>query len=360
MKTTRILPPPISSRSYRVLPCSGPAEIARRLAKVAGGERIFLVTDRNVMRHHGRDLETMLDREGADYRTFVLPPGERTKVRRMRDALEDRMLRSGAERNSLVAAFGGGVIGDLAGFAASTILRGVRLVQVPTTLVAQADSAVGGKVGIDHPRGKNLLGAFHHPEAVLLFPGYLRTLPGREFLQGMAEVVKYGAVLDRRLFERLRADAAPILSRRPAALAPVIARCCELKGRLVRIDERDTGERRLLNFGHTIGHALEHASGHRIAHGMAVSIGMAVEAGIARELGILPAREFPKLLELLGRYSLPVSIPRGIDRGLLLDAVARDKKAARGDVRFTLLRRIGAGVAGVVVPGELIGKAIGR
>lgn len=318
------------------------------------GSRAFIVTDRNVHRLHGEALESLLTRAGVSYRTIVLPAGERSKNRRTKERLEDEMVRAGAERNSVVIAFGGGVIGDLAGFTAATLLRGVRLIQVPTTLLAQVDSSVGGKVGIDHPEGKNLIGAFHHPGAVLVSPRYLRTLTRPEYGQGMAEVIKYGLILDRRLFNRLRSSANAVLSRRSATITPVIARCCALKGAVVAADERESGYRRILNFGHTIGHAIEQASGYRVPHGSAVSIGMAAEAGISLALGMITPGELADILGVLKLYELPVVPPRGLSRTAVLRAIRFDKKKSGGAVRFTLLKGIGKAVAGVDVPPALL------
>ncbi|HLF15634.1 MAG TPA: 3-dehydroquinate synthase, partial [Bacteroidota bacterium] len=360
METLRVRLPEIPPSSYPVHFCAGPGAIASRIVAISRGAQLFLVTDRSVYRHHGMVMQRMLLRSGVTFRAIVLPGGERTKNRRSKESLEDLLIRSGAERSSVVAAFGGGVIGDLVGFTAATLFRGVRLIHIPTTLLSQVDSAVGGKVGIDHPMGKNLLGAFHHPEAVLIDPGFLRTLPEREYLQGMAEVIKYGLILDRRLFLRLKSSVRAIRSRNRTTLLPVIARCCALKGRVVAADERESGYRRILNFGHTVGHALEQASHYVIPHGMAVSIGMAAEAGISLGLGMITPADLADLLGLLGAYGLPVSVPRGIPRAAILRALSFDKKKSGGVVRFTLPRGIGRGVTGVEVPPEILSGVLGR
>jgi 3-dehydroquinate synthase len=358
MNDIRIAMPGTPDRSYSVRPCAGPRDIASRLAGISRGARVFIVSDRNVDRIHGSKLRRALSQESIDFRWLVVPAGERSKSRRTRDLLEDRMIRAGAERSSVVAAFGGGVVGDLAGFTASTLFRGIRFVQVPTTLIAQADSAVGGKVGIDHPLGKNLLGAFHQPEAVLLHAGYLQSLPEREYLQGMAEVIKTALILDGRLVNRLQSGMRAIRSRDRETLQAIVARCCTLKGRVVEADERETGDRRILNFGHTIGHALERASGFRIPHGFAVSIGMAVEAGIALRLGMIGTTELAGILGLLEAYDLPVSVPRTLSRSGILRAIAFDKKKSGGVVGFTLPSGIGKGVCGIEVPGDVLTESL--
>ncbi len=340
--------------------CAGAGEVASRLAAASRGTMLFLVTDRNVHRLHGKTLERMLADRGARFRTIILPPGERNKNRRTRDRIEDALLRAGADRESLVAAFGGGVVGDLAGFAAATLLRGIRLIQVPTTLVAQVDSSIGGKVGIDHPRGKNLLGSFHQPEAILTNPGFLRTLPEKEYLQGMAEVIKVGLILDRRLVDQLRGSVRPIRGRNMPLLAGVIARACAIKGQVVAADERESGDRKLLNFGHTIGHAVEHASRYAISHGAAVAIGMAIEARIAFSLGMISRPDLSGVLDLLEAYGLPATLPRKLSRAALMRALRFDKKRAGGVVRYSLPSGIGRGVHGIVVPRPILDGVIGR
>lgn len=340
--------------------CGDPRDLASRLAAAAAGSRLFLVTDRNVFRLHGRALGRALARGGVDVRTIVLPPGERTKSRRHRDLLEDRIIRSGADRSSVVAALGGGVVGDLAGFVAATLFRGIRFIQVPTTLVAQVDSSIGGKVGIDHPDGKNLIGAFHPAEAVLLVPAYLRTLPEREYLQGLAEVIKTALILDGRFVRRLETDVRALASRDRAMLREVVSRCASLKTRIVALDEREAGPRRILNYGHTIGHALERASRYAVPHGFAVSIGMAVEAGIALRLGMIGTRDVARTIGLLEAYGLPVSLPGSLDRAPILRAMAFDKKRSGGLVRFTLPSGIGRGVCGVPVPPGVIRDSLRR
>ncbi len=360
MKTLRIR---LSAGPPRVCPirfCSGTGEVASRLAAAARDTTLFLVTDRNVYRHHGRRLERMLASGGVRFRSIVLPPGERNKIRRTRDMLEDTLIRAGADRNSVVAAFGGGVVGDIAGFAAATLFRGIRLIQVPTTLVSQVDSSIGGKVGIDHPLGKNLLGAFHQPEAILTNPGFLRTLPQKEYLHGMSEVIKVALILDRRLVQRLWRSVRPIRARNIALLSTVIARCCAHKGSVVAADEREAGYRRILNFGHTIGHAIEHASGYGISHGPAVSLGMAAEARISFELGMIGRGDLATILDLLKAYALPVTIPRTLSRSALLRAISFDKKKSDGVVRFTLLSNIGRGVHGIDVPRPILTDLLGR
>jgi 3-dehydroquinate synthase len=215
-------------------------------------------------------------------------------------------------------------------------------------------------VGIDHPLGKNLLGAFHAPEAVLIDTRYLNTLPEREYLQGMAEIIKTAVMLDRRFTRKLSALNPALRSRKHAALGAVIARCCALKGRVVAADPRESGYRRILNFGHTVGHALERASRFRLPHGFAVSIGMAVESGISLRLGLIGPPQIAEILELLESYCLPVSIPGGISRAEIIRAIAFDKKKSAGIVRFTLPGGIGRGICGVEVPMDILLASLER
>jgi 3-dehydroquinate synthase len=268
----------------------------------------------------------------------------------MKERLEDRLLALGAHRDSVVVALGGGMIGDLAGFTAATLHRGVPLVQVPTSLLAQVDSSVGGKVAVDHPRGKNLVGAFHQPARVYIDVGALRTLPGEEYRSGLAEVIKYGATMDAKLFALLKAKARSIAGNAPGTMTPIIRRCCDLKRMIVEADERESGLRRILNFGHTIGHAVETLSNYRLRHGYAVAIGMCAEGRIGVALGITGRDSADRLEALVRLYGLPTEIPSRFTTGSILKATRLDKKSFGGAIRYTLLRAIGASELNVVVP----------
>lgn len=290
---------------------------------------------------------------------ILLPDGERAKtlgtVSRAYDALVDR----GADRGSTVVAVGGGVIGDMVGFAAATYLRGVRLVHVPTTVMAQVDSAVGGKVGVNHPRGKNLIGAFYPPALVLVDPETLGTLSRREFRSGLYEVIKYGLIADRSLLDRLERGLDDVLSQRGDALAEIISTCCRIKAEVVSADEREHGRRRILNFGHTLGHALESATGYRrLRHGEAVAHGMraALALGVAR--GVTPEALARRATTLIGRLG-PLPDVSDVRMGDALDAVSRDKKVVHGRLHFVLVDGSGATTVADVTPRELR-AALGR
>jgi 3-dehydroquinate synthase len=284
---------------------------------------------------------------------ILVPDGERAKtlatVARVYDALVDR----GADRGATVVAIGGGVLGDLVGFAAATYLRGVALVHVPTTVMAQVDSAIGGKVGVNHARGKNLIGAFHAPALVLVDPSALATLPRREFRAGLYEVVKYGLIADAALLDLLERHLPDVLQQRGDALTDIVARCCRIKGDVVAQDEREHGLRRILNFGHTVGHALEAATGYRrLRHGEAVGHGMRAALALGAARGTTPRPLVERVSGLIGRLGPlpPVSDARASS---VLEAIGRDKKVVHGRLHFVLIGTRGPVVVDDVTPREL-------
>lgn len=284
-----------------------------------------------------------LARVGIEPSIAVLPPGEATKSLASASILYDHLVSRKADRHTAVVAVGGGVIGDLAGFVAATYARGVPLVMVPTTLLAQVDSSVGGKVGVNHPGAKNIIGAFHQPSGVWVDTANLRTLPDREVRCGLAEVVKYGVILDGAFFEELEGSVEAILDRDDRIFRRIVARSCELKASVVSRDEREeTGLRAVLNFGHTVGHAIEAVAGYDgpYQHGEAVAVGMVAEARLAERIGWIGPDVTARLRGLLDRLGLPTSAP-DLDPGRLLDAMARDKKNRGGRIRFVLPRSIG-------------------
>ena len=351
--------PEAPARSYPIIVRQGvlqdaPAHIARR----AGGGAVFLVTDTTVGRLYGRRLQQACAATVERCELLDVPPGEQSKRLRPYDALAGALLALGVRRDSLIVALGGGVVGDLAGFVAATLLRGLPYLQLPTTLLAQIDSSVGGKVGIDHRAGKNLLGAFHQPRAVLIDPSVLRTLPVREFRSGLAELVKIAVALDADLFRRIE-RAAPRLTRMSGpVLANLIATAVSLKAAVVVKDEYETGLRKALNLGHTVGHALEAASGYTIRHGEAVSVGLALEARIAARMGLLEERALERILSLLRGLKLPLRAPAGIDRARFLRALSLDKKFLGGAAAYALPAGIGRSALGVRVPATLLDEVM--
>lgn len=316
--------------------------LAGQLKKSLVGGRVLVVTNPVVNRHYGRAVNRALAAAGQKVATLVLPAGERHKNLASFSRIIDAAIRARLDRSDAIVALGGGVIGDLAGYAAASLYRGVRLVQIPTTIVAQQDSSIGGKVGCDVPQGKNLVGAFHQPVLVATEVRTLLTLPPVEFRNGMAEVIKHGVIRDQRLFAFLQRSVAKIAAREPAALCRMINDAIMVKVGVVQCDEREAGLRAILNYGHTVGHALEAMGGYRaLRHGEAIAIGMEVAARLAWLRGTLPAEAARTQREVLRAYGLPVT-PPPVDFDRLWEFLLRDKKVRAGKVRFVLPRRLGA------------------
>lgn len=318
------------------------------------GLRVFIITDSNVKRLYGQQLLNGLANAGIDTLLIDFPAGEGSKNSDVVNALQSQLLEHGVRRDSLVIALGGGIVGDIAGYVAATILRGIKYIHMPTTLLAQVDSSVGGKVGIDHPLGKNLIGAFHQPTAVYIDPLVLRTLPEREFRSGLAEVVKIAAALDESFFKYLEKNADKIKKRDHKVLTELITRSVRLKAAVVEKDEHETGLRKVLNLGHTIGHAIEAASGYSLRHGEAVAIGLAAESRIAIAMGLLSVRDNDRLLQLMKSLKLRTSFPKIRNKEKFRAALSLDKKSIADSTRFVLLNGIGRSVVGVDVPSPFI------
>ena len=311
------------------------------LLSAYAGRRAAVVADEHTAPLYGDALLAQLEQAGVRASLITLPAGETTKCPEQLSYLYDEFLSLHLTRADVVVALGGGVIGDLTGYAACTYLRGVHFVQVPTTLLAQVDSSVGGKVAVNHPRGKNLLGAFYQPELVVIDCDVLRTLDARQVGAGLGEVIKYGCIADAALFARIEA-----LGSRKALepmLGEVIARCCEIKARYVLEDPFDRGVRMQLNFGHTLAHALENAMGYgTLLHGEAVCIGMVAAARWGEALGVTPAGTAERIRRLLVAYDLPTDVPQGLSPAALAETMALDKMAEGASVRTILLDQIGA------------------
>ena len=305
------------------------------------GRRAAVVADTNTAPLYGYALLAQLSAAGIAASLITLPAGEPTKCPEQLSHLYDEFLSMKLTRADLVIALGGGVIGDLTGYAACTYLRGVRFVQVPTTLLSQVDSSVGGKVAVNHPRGKNLLGAFYQPEMVLIDPDTLSTLPEREMGAGLGEVIKYGCIADAALFEQIES-----LSSREALiphLSEIIARCCEIKARYVAEDPHDHGVRMQLNFGHTLAHAIENGMGYgEVLHGEAVCIGMVEAARWGETLSVTPKGTCERIRALLKAYALPTQVPETLSADQMAATMALDKKAEGTVVRTVQLTKIGA------------------
>jgi 3-dehydroquinate synthase len=337
----------LGARSYPIHVGAGLlAKTGALLAPIARGP-VPVVTDANVAKLH---LDAVLDSMRAskiDARPIILEPGEQTKSFAGLEKLSGALLQSGVDRGGLVVALGGGVIGDLAGFASGVLKRGVDIAQIPTTLLAQVDSSVGGKTAINTAEGKNLIGLFHQPRIVIADISVLATLPRRELLAGYAEVAKYGALGDAQFFAWLETNAAAALGGDPKALEYAVAHSCEMKAAIVARDEREAGERALLNLGHTFGHALEAATGYsgRLIHGEGVAIGMVLAFRLSERLGLSPAADTARIEKHLKSVGLPASIadipgPRP-DPETLIGHMMHDKKAADGKLTFVLVRGLG-------------------
>ncbi len=304
--------------------------------------RAALVTDSNVARLYAERVRAVLLAAGFDAALIEIPAGEASKSLEMLAQVYDRLAEAELDRQSPVFALGGGVVGDLGAFAAATYLRGVPLVQVPTTVVAQVDSSLGGKTGVNHRHGKNLIGAFYQPRLIAADVTALETLPDREFREGLAEAIKYGAIMDAPMVAELERNLAAIMSRDPRALEEIVERSLRHKADVVQTDERESGRRRILNFGHTIGHALEAAAGYAsYLHGEAVAIGMAAACRLSRALAGLNECDAARLTALLERAGLPTAMPAGWRSPEFLRALRLDKKRAGAAVEFVLIDRLG-------------------
>jgi 3-dehydroquinate synthase len=331
----------LGERGYDILIARPLAALAPALAERLAPSRLALVADQTVADRYAAELLPALQ-EIAPTTLLPFPPGESAKCQAQLAALYDGLVQAGLDRKSAVVALGGGVTGDLAGYAAATFLRGIPFVQAPTSLLAMVDSSVGGKTGINHPAGKNLIGAFHQPSLVCAATDTLATLPREEFVSGLAEVVKHGAIRDPEYFALVEEKAEALLALTPEILAEVVAGSCRIKAEVVAADERESGLRAILNFGHTLGHAIEAVAGYgRFRHGEAVSIGMVAAARLGEELTDFPPAETARLQDLLQRLGLPTAAP-GLATEELLAAMGADKKAEYGRLRFILPRRLGA------------------
>ena len=306
--------------------------------------RICVVVDSAVFALHGPALQALFSPLPHFDKFLLVPRGEASKSRRQLAGLQDEVLLDGFGRDTLVVAVGGGVVGDLAGFLAATLFRGLPFIQAPTTLLAQVDASIGGKVGINHPRGKNLLGAFHQPVAIFSDVDLLQTLPQIELVNGLAEVVKIAAVADPALLNDLELHSEALVRRDPDILTAVIARAAELKAQIVADDERESGRRAILNFGHTAGHAIEQLSAYRIKHGFAVAAGMCIALSLSQQKQALESSCRERLHHLLDRLGLTGEYVREFDSAAVWQAIAFDKKKRSGQPRFVLLNDIGSPV----------------
>ncbi len=335
------------ARGYTIRVRSG---ILRSLAPMVTAHvkahRYAVISDERVAELYGQEVAGSLQTRGKESHLFTFPPGESSKTREQWVRLTDDMLRAGFGRDGAVVAVGGGVTGDLAGFVAATFMRGVPLVQVPTSLVAMIDSSVGGKTGVDVPAGKNLVGAFHPPRLVVVDPEVAITLPEEERAQGLAEAVKHGAILDPVYLADLEKDIPCVMKGEVGATARVVVRSIEIKAEVVSKDERESGLRKVLNFGHTLGHAVEAAAGFSLSHGSCVALGMVLEARIGERIGVTQEGTSAMLGRILRPLGLSDSLPQGLEPEVILGLTRSDKKGRGGRPRYVLLAQAGQVAAG--------------
>jgi 3-dehydroquinate synthase len=341
----------IDTLGYPIVVESGAlAHIARLIEERAPSHRYAIVSDENVARHYlDRVFESLLaeSRRGVTrdrVHRIVIPPGETHKTRERWSEITDTLLARSCGRDTAIIALGGGVIGDLAGFVAATYMRGIPVVQVPTTLLAMVDASVGGKTAVDTPAGKNTVGAFHPPAAVVIDPTTLASLPSRELRSGLAEVIKHGVIADGTVLDEVDAIAPALLSASasPEALESMIERSVRIKANVVAADERELGLRKVLNFGHTIGHGIEAASQYGLLHGEAIAIGMVAEGRIAENVGVASAGTAAAIERAVARVGLPVRTPNGMHPYRVLTLMRSDKKQRRGALEYSLPKSVGA------------------
>jgi len=311
------------------------------IAKNHKAARYVIVTDSNVNPLCGQNLQGAMTDAGLKATVLEIPAGETSKTMSTVMELAGKLLDLGADRVTLLIALGGGVVGDLTGFIASVYMRSVPYIQIPTTLVGQVDSAIGGKTAVDLPQGKNLLGTFYQPRAVFVDLDYLKTLPPKEYQNGLAEIIKYGMIEDDKLFRFLEENMEEVKNRDDGHLLKIVETCCRIKKSIVEIDEREQGLRRILNFGHTLGHALEAVSDYTLSHGEGVALGMIVAARLSAKMHYLPEEDLARLEKVIAAAGLPTRIGAGLASQTVIDRVKMDKKKKDDVVHFVLVKKIG-------------------
>lgn len=333
----------LGSRSYPILIGNDAAqEGIKALPGLLRGRKVALVTNAKLNRLYGHRIVSALTGAGFGVTIVLLPDGEQYKTLKYISRIYNALIKAGFDRADTVIALGGGVVGDMAGFAAATYMRGIDFVQFPTTLLAQVDSSVGGKTGVDHPGGKNIVGAFYQPRLVACDLDTLSTLPRREYLCGLAEVIKYGVIRLPRFFSFLERNREALLRREPDTLSAVVRESCACKARVVESDEREAGERAILNFGHTFGHGIETALNFlTLKHGEAVAIGMVMAGELSLRLGLIDEKTVRRVEALIGAYGLPTRLPKGLSHERVLRGMEHDKKIVSGKWRFVVYDRIG-------------------
>lgn len=350
----------LQERRYPILIGSGLLQDERRYP-VEDGERVMIVSNPTIAQFYLKAVTEALEKRGCVVDHVLLPDGEKYKTLDSLNLIFTKLLQGNHGRDTTIIALGGGVIGDVAGFAAASYQRGVRLIQIPTTLLSQVDSSVGGKTAVNHELGKNMIGAFYQPTAVMIDTLTLNTLPKREVNAGLAEVIKYGAILDYEFFEWLEKNIDDLVALKQDALQYCIARCCQIKADVVARDETEKGDRALLNLGHTFGHAIETHLGYgKWLHGEAVSVGMMMAAALSEELGNISVEDVARLEKLLARANLPTVSPDGMQPEDYLPHMMRDKKVLAGKLRLVLVKSLGQAYVATDTDHKLVLNAIRR
>ena len=349
----------LGNRSYGIVIGSGLADDITSFVRAAGySAHGMIVTDTNIAPLYAAQTAELLARAGIRAEVVSVPAGESAKSLTQANELFTRAIEMGLDRKSPIIALGGGVVGDLAGFVAATYMRGVPFIQLPTSLLAQVDSSVGGKVAVNHPLGKNLIGAFHQPDAVFMDLDVLKTLPAREIATGLGEIIKYGIICDADFFAWLEEHRADVLALEPAAAMHMIARSCAIKADVVRQDEREGGLRRILNFGHTIAHAVEKETGYaRYRHGEAVAIGMVGAADISVAMGLLSAADRRRIERLIRTMGLPYTV-KGVTPDAMYEDLFHDKKTVGGRIHWVLAEGIGKVSVHSDVPEDVVRETL--
>ena len=351
----------LGEKSYCIYIGHGLEEKLQSFVKTAGfSQKALLITDTNVGPLYGEKVKSLLDEAGLETELVAIPAGESSKSLRIAERLYTKAIELGLDRKSPIFALGGGVVGDLAGFIAATYMRGVPFVQLPTSLLAQVDSSVGGKVAVNHTLGKNLIGAFYQPKAVFMDLNFMKTLPKREIYTGLGEIVKYGIIYDQDFFDFLEQNQSAVLALEPAVAIHMIARSCEIKAAVVSEDEQEAGLRRILNFGHTMAHAIEKETGYtKYNHGEAVAIGIVGAADISFRLGMISQQEFQRVTSLVAQLHLPLEA-EGCTVDAMYGDIFHDKKTVAGKVNWVLMQSIGTVTCRNDVPADVVKAAMER
>lgn len=333
----------LGERSYNIIINEGIlSEIGRGLLPFNFSPRIVVISNPTVFNLYGNVVMDSLIKAGFEASSIIIPDGEEYKDYFWAYHILSEILRRGLDRNSCLIALGGGVIGDITGFVASIYMRGIHFIQMPTTLLSQVDSSVGGKTGVNHPLGKNMIGTFYQPRLVWVDTDTLKTLPRRELLCGISETIKYGIIWDEELFKFMEENKSNILELSQTHIKHIIKRSCEIKAQIVSMDERESGLRAILNYGHTVGHAIETETGYcRFLHGEAVAIGMCLESGLSEKIGVLDKRLVLRIKSIIDSYGLPSEIPADIHISTLIKHMKFDKKVEAGQIKLILPERIG-------------------